>query len=359
MTIGILGGGQLAKMLCDSAKKMKLKTIVFDPSSESCSKISADNHICESYDNQNALQEFGQQCDVITYEFENVPSETVTFLDKHFHNIPQGFNPLYISQHRIREKSAIAHLNIKTANFHSVKDQENLKQAIAIINYPAILKTCTGGYDGKGQWIINNENDLKNIILNSEQEYILEQKIPFDLEVSCLVVRNINGEVQSFPIGENIHRKGILDKTIVPARISHELENKVRKTAEQIIEGLDFVGSLGVEFFIWNQDIYVNEIAPRPHNSAHYTMDACDYSQFDLHLKSILGNPLPKPKLISSVVMCNILGEDKDKLSQINPSSQTKIHIYGKTEWKNGRKMGHINYLGNDLKELIQISNSF
>ncbi len=355
-SLGILGGGQLAKMLCDSAKKMGYETVIFDPTVDACGRYSANHHIKNSYGKKEALIELIEKTDVITYEFENVPSETIDILKKNRGNIPQGKKPLYISQHRVREKTFVKNLGVKTAKFIKVDSEIDLKVGIKQIELPAILKTCSGGYDGKGQWILRDEKDLQEIKLENK-EYILEQMINFKLEVSCVVVRGIKGDIIVFPVGENIHKKGILHMTIVPARIEKKLEKQIQELAKKIIKGLDFVGPLGIEFFIGQEDdIYFNEMAPRPHNSAHYTMDACNFSQFDMHIKSLVGEKLEEPKLLSNVVMLNILGEDKKKLELFKnrENEDIKIHIYGKNSWKIGRKMGHINFLGKNVNELLE-----
>ena len=352
--IGILGGGQLAKMLGDAAHIMGHQVMVLDPSDDACGRFSA-KHIIAPYNDKNALKEMTTWADVITYEFENVPSDAIDYLEEIKANIPQGRAPLYISQDRIREKSAVAEYGVKTAPFVALKNQESLIKAVEEIGFPCILKTCSGGYDGKGQWKIVNAEDLKKVLIK-EGDYILEKMINFDLEVSCLVVRGINGEVVSCPVGENIHKNGILHLTIVPARIDDFLNRKIQEIAQKIISSLNFVGPLGIEFFVKGDDIYFNEMAPRPHNSAHYTMDACDYSQFDLHIKSILGEEMPTPKLLSPVVMLNILGEDKLKIEKLESKNNQKIHLYGKSEWKEARKMGHINFLGDNINHLIGLA---
>lgn len=357
--IGILGGGQLAKMLCDSGKKMNYETIILDPNIDSCGKFSANKHIKTEYNNKKGLNELCKGTDVITYEFENVPSEIIDYLKENNGNVPQGKKPLYLSQHRVREKEAVKQIGVKTAKFKKVKDLDELKEVLNEIGYPAILKTCSGGYDGKGQWKLIQEKDLKDICWIENTEYILEEMIKFDKEVSCLVVRGINEDIVSFPVGENIHKNGILNKTIVPARVSKEVLEKVEEISQKIIKELDIYGPLGIEFFIKDNEIYFNEMAPRPHNSAHYTMDACNYSQFDIHIMGILGEKLPEIKLLKQVVMLNVMGEDKDKIEKIKIEDDMNVHIYGKLEWKKDRKMGHINYCGKNLEELIAKANSF
>lgn len=356
--IGILGGGQLAKMLCDFANKNGYETMILEPSEDACAHHSATRHLVKPYSDKEALKELCGYSDAITYEFENVPSLAIDFIEELKANIPQGKKPLYLSQHRIREKNAVANYNVKTTHFLEVNDKNSLVTAIEKLGYPSILKTCTGGYDGKGQWKITSE-DCVTLLDIKDGEYILEKMVDFDKEVSCLVVRGINKEVTCFPVGENIHKNGILSMTIVPARIDSSLEQRIQDIAKHIIVSLNIVGPLGIEFFLKGDEIYFNEMAPRPHNSAHYTIDACDYSQFNLHIRSIVGDTLPTPNLLTPVVMLNILGEDKKKIETLEEDKNTKIHIYGKTEWKNGRKMGHINYVGDDIEKLIYLAKEF
>ncbi|WP_432204537.1 5-(carboxyamino)imidazole ribonucleotide synthase [Cetobacterium somerae] len=358
-TIGILGGGQLAKMLCDSGKKMGHKTLILDPNPDSCGQLSSFNHIVAQYDDKKELKKLAEATDVITYEFENVPNEIIDYLKENNGNVPQGKRPLYLSQHRIREKEAVNKIGVKTAKFQKIENFEDLEKGIKEMGFPCILKTCSGGYDGKGQWKITEEEDLKQVDIKFGIEYILEKMVYFDKEVSCLVVRGINGDIVSFPVGENIHKNGILNKTIVPARVTKEISKKIEELSKNIIEGLDIYGPLGIEYFIKGDEIFFNEMAPRPHNSAHYTMDACNYSQFDIHLMGILGEKLPEIKLLKSVVMLNIMGEDRGKVEKLKQEDNSKVHIYGKTEWKKDRKMGHINYCGENIEELIVKANSF
>ncbi|MGL5951285.1 MAG: 5-(carboxyamino)imidazole ribonucleotide synthase, partial [Cetobacterium sp.] len=331
--VGILGGGQLAKMLCDSGKKMGYETIVLDPSSDSCGRFGADEHIVANYDDESALKRLCKESDVITYEFENVPSKVIDFLKRNGGNVPQGERPLYLSQHRVREKSAVNEIGVRTADFAEVNSLISAKEALIKIEAPCILKTCSGGYDGKGQWKIQSESDLNDVDWK-DTEYILEKMVDFQKEVSCLVVRGINGDIVTFPVGENIHKNGILNKTIVPARISEDVQRKIENLSKRIVEKLDIYGPLGIEYFIKGEEVYFNEMAPRPHNSAHYTMDACNYSQFDVHLLGVLGEKLPEIKLLTPVVMLNIMGEDREKIEKITLDENTKLHIYGKTEWK-------------------------
>lgn len=364
--IGILGGGQLGKMLCDEAKQQGYKTIVLDPSENICSKKSADIHIKSNYEDKKGLQKLAIESSLITYEFENVPVDAVKILKEYKGNIPQGELPLAICQNRIKEKEIAKYSGLNTVKYEKIEDIAAFLKIQERIKFPIILKTVFGGYDGKGQWVIENLEELQEIVkhikedIKNGKKYIIEEKINLKQEVSCLVVRNAKGEVINFPISENIHKNGILHLSIVPARISEELQNKIIEKSKRMIEKLNFIGPLAIEFFIDNEEnIYFNEMAPRPHNSFHYSMDACDKSQFNLHIKSLFDEKLNQPKLIKNCVMLNILGQDKEKIDALienknfDKGIEYKIHIYGKDEWIKNRKMGHINFYGNNSIDII------
>ena len=355
-TIAILGGGQLGKMLCESAKVQGYKTMVLEPSPSACAKYVTDKHLIKAYDDKDALIEIAKESDVVTYEFENVTAESINILEANGGYVPQGIRPLYISQHRFREKSSINNLGIKTAKFVEVLDEKTLDEAIEKIGYPAILKTSMGGYDGKGQWVIRTKKDLENAKKDLEKrEYILEQMVDFQCELSCIAVKSTDGTIGVFPVVENIHKKGILHITIAPARVSEEIQEKVKDITKKIIDGLNFVGPLAIEYFYGKDgEIYVNEMAPRPHNSAHYTLDGCDKSQFDLHIEGICGKKLTDPKLLHKSVMLNILGQDVERIEKANLRENEFLHMYNKGEAKIDRKMGHLNLIGEDLEALIK-----
>ena len=354
--IAVLGGGQLGKMLCESAKKQGYKTMVLEPSKSACAALEADLHLAKPYDDKESLIYIAKNSSVVTYEFENVPSEAIDILEENGGYIPQGRRPLYISQHRFREKSSINKLGIKTADFEQVLDKESFEKAIKKIGYPSILKTSMGGYDGKGQWVLRSEEDFKKVSETLEnREYILEKMVDFKCELSCIAVKSTDGSVGVFPVVENIHKNGILHITIAPARIDKDVQEKVKDITKKIIKGLDFVGPLAIEYFYGKDgEIYVNEMAPRPHNSAHYTMDGCDKSQFDLQIEGICGKHLEDPKLIKKSVMLNILGQDVERIEKAELKENEKLYMYGKGEAKVDRKMGHLNMTGDDLEVLIK-----
>ncbi len=354
--IAVLGGGQLGKMLCESAKRQGYKTMVLEPLKSACAALEADMHLIKPYDDKESLIYIAKNSSVITYEFENVSSEAIDILEENGGYIPQGKRPLYISQHRFREKSSINNLGIKTAEFRQVFDKESFEKAIKEIGYPSILKTSMGGYDGKGQWVLRSEDDLKKVSeILEEREYILEKMVDFKCELSCIAVKSTDGSIGVFPVVENIHKNGILHITIAPARIEKEVQERVKEITKKIIKGLDFVGPLAIEYFYGKDgEIYVNEMAPRPHNSAHYTMDGCDKSQFDLQIEGLCGKHLEDPKLIKNSVMLNILGQDVERIEKAELKENEKLYMYGKGEAKKDRKMGHLNLVGEDLENLIK-----
>ncbi|SFE61441.1 5-(carboxyamino)imidazole ribonucleotide synthase [Bacillus sp. OV194] len=355
-TIGILGGGQLGRMMAISAREMGYGIVVLDPGEKSpCGQIS-DEQIVSSYDDAAGIEELAQKSDVITYEFENVDSEKAQWLEKNA-CMPQGSRLLYLTQHRIREKKAIEQAGVKVAPYLPVQDKEELRKAADQLGLPAVLKTCRGGYDGKGQAVIRSEADLAKAeeLIAGNRECVLESWVSFKKELSVIVTRGTNGEMTTFPAAENIHLENILHQSIVPARISEETAAKAYEMAKQIALELDLYGTLAVEMFLGTDgEIYVNELAPRPHNSGHYTIEACETSQFQQHVRAVCGLPLGKTALVSPAVMINVLGEHmKPLLANLELLKDAKLHLYGKDEAKLKRKMGHITVLGNTVSEAL------
>ena len=350
-TIGIIGGGQLGKMMCLSAKAMGYNVAVLDPTPNCpCGQV-ADIEITAAYNDMAAIKKLAAASDIITYEFENIDYDALTYLEKNAY-LPQGSNVLKVTQHRFTEKSTISAMGIPVPEFHLIEDAGHLEK---IVRYPSVLKTTMGGYDGKGQIVLKSEADLpraKELI--NQHECILEDWVPFTKEVSVIIARSVTGETSCFPVSENIHVNNILHQSIVPARISKKVEDLAIKYAHMISETLKSVGILAIEMFVKDEDIYINELAPRPHNSGHYTIDACLTSQFEQHIRAICGLPLGNTALHTPVVMVNILGEHMDK-PKIPLIPNGKLHLYGKAEAKTGRKMGHMNLLG-DIDNNLKIS---
>ncbi|GGG87433.1 5-(carboxyamino)imidazole ribonucleotide synthase [Staphylococcus pragensis] len=349
-TIGIIGGGQLGKMMAQSAQKMGFKVVCLDPNADSPCKPVAHEFINAAYDDEQALQELGRKTDVITYEFENISANQLQHLTEQF-NIPQGYQAIQLLQDRLTEKQTLEQAGSKIVPFLSVQSDEDLQMAINELGYPFILKTRFGGYDGKGQILVKDATNIEEAkALISNQECVAEQFLDLALEVSLTVTIGNQKQITYFPLQENEHRNQILFKTIVPARSDKEQE--ARDEVNKIIEAIHFVGTFTVEFFIdKNNHLFVNEIAPRPHNSGHYSIEACDYSQFDTHILAVTGQTLPKSvEILKPAVMMNLLGRDLDLLEdKFSEHPEWHIHIYGKSERKPDRKMGHMTVLTDDI----------
>ncbi|MBI0579621.1 5-(carboxyamino)imidazole ribonucleotide synthase [Neobacillus cucumis] len=358
-TIGILGGGQLGRMISIAGRNMGYRFITLDPTPDSPCGQAADRQIIASFSELNAAKELGNASDVITYEFENVDSHVASILETTSF-VPQGSKLLKITQNRIREKSTLQSNDVPVAPFLVIQSEQDILTAVDRFGFPCVMKTATGGYDGKGQWVIHEKDQIAiavEALKNSGVEMIIEQFISFSKEISVIVARNIAGQGKTFPVAENIHINNILHQSIVPARITEEQRKQAEKVALKVAESLNAVGLIAIEMFLTKDgDILVNELAPRPHNSGHYSMDACVISQFEQHIRAICGLSLGDTTLLSPIIMVNILGQHLskvlDKLEQL-PSS-AKLHLYGKKESKENRKMGHINFLGPSLEEIFQ-----
>ncbi|CAI8813394.1 5-(carboxyamino)imidazole ribonucleotide synthase [Bacillus pseudomycoides] len=354
-TIGIIGGGQLGRMMALAAKEMGYKIAVLDPAKHSpCAQV-ADIEIVASYDDLKAIQHLAEISDVVTYEFENIDYRCLQWLEKHAY-LPQGSQLLNKTQNRFTEKNAIVKAGLPVAPYRLVKKQDELLEAITELSFPCVLKTTTGGYDGKGQVVLRSETDVVRAReLASQAECILEKWVPFEKEISVIVTRSVSGETKVFPVAENIHVNNILHESIVPARISEELSQKGIEYAQVLADELQLVGTLAVEMFATaDGEIYINELAPRPHNSGHYTIDACETSQFGQHIRAICNLPLGETNLLKSVVMVNILGEHiEGVLKQVNRLTGCYLHLYGKEEAKLQRKMGHVNILNENVEDAL------
>lgn len=354
-TIGIIGGGQLGQMLVLSAKAMGLKTIILDPDATCPAGQAADAQIVAPYDDLLALEELAKRSDVLTYEFENVDLVALEHLTD-AKLLPQGTKLLQITKNRLAEKTFLHEHDLKTAPFRAVNTRAELDQAVAQLGFPSILKTCEGGYDGKAQFTLKEEADLDAASeLLVQGPCILEGFVNFSLECSVMVARNAKGEVTVFPVSENVHRDHILHESIIPARITLKEQQKAQTIAIKIAQSLNLRGILGVELFVEpNGEIYVNELAPRPHNSGHYSIEACNFSQFDIHNRAVMNWPLPKIELLKPAIMVNILGQHK-ALSEvlIAQKPQWHFHDYGKKDVRVDRKMGHITILTDDLEQTL------
>ena len=364
-TIGIIGGGQLGRMLAIAARQMDYKTVVLDPDSNCPAGQVADRVIRSEYSDLKASSELAALADVVTYEFENVDADSVSSAEKHKPVRPSS-TVLRTTQNRLHEKKALLEAGIPVANFRKVDSLKDLEDAASVLGYPMVLKTATEGYDGKGQSIIHGEHDLAISYdqLNARNvELIVEQFVYFKAEVSTICARTADGMTATFDPSENIHRNHILDTSIVPARIDESVAGKARIVATNIAEKLDVIGLIAVEMFVTQEnDILVNELAPRPHNSGHYTMDGCDTSQFEQLVRVLAGMPITLPKLHSPTVMVNLLGEIWEDTGG-NPDWQralempgVRLHLYGKSAARVGRKMGHINVVAETVEEALYIA---
>lgn len=349
-TIGIIGGGQLGKMMTQSAQKMGFKVICLDPNTDCPCHHIANEFITAAYDDTQALQKLGEKSDVITYEFENISAQQLRTLSEQF-NIPQGYQAIELLQDRLTEKQTLERAGAHIVPFLSINNIDDLYNAIEELGYPFIIKTRFGGYDGKGQILVKDHTAIEEAKqLIAQQECVAEQYLDIEREVSLTVTIGNQKQTTYFPLQENEHRNQILFKTIVPAR--SDKEQLARIEVNKIIDTVHFVGTFTVEFFIDKQNqLYVNEIAPRPHNSGHYSIEACDYSQFDTHILAITGQTLPQTiELLKPAVMMNLLGRDLDLLEDdFGQHPEWHVHIYGKAERKPDRKMGHMTILTDDV----------
>ncbi|KGP78598.1 phosphoribosylaminoimidazole carboxylase [Paenibacillus sp. MAEPY2] len=364
-TIGILGGGQLGRMLTLAGTAMGYRFVTLDPAADApCGQVA--RQIEAGYDDVAAALELARQCDVITYEFENVDADVASLLERESY-VPQGSALLYTTQHRLREKRAIEAAGVRVAPYREITSKDTMQAAVSELGVPCVLKTVTGGYDGKGQRVIREANQAVATyeeLAATGAELVLEQFIKFDCEISVVVARSTNGEIKTFPPAENIHVNNILHTSIVPARVPTDIQIEAQKLAAAVAQSMQAVGLLAVELFVAADGrLYVNELAPRPHNSGHYTMEACATSQFEQHIRAVCGLPLGDTSLLSPVVMVNVLGEHLEgiiaRTGQHDADAMElgvipKLHIYGKTEAKTGRKMGHVNLLCQDVEEGLQ-----
>ncbi|XEC95626.1 5-(carboxyamino)imidazole ribonucleotide synthase [Paenibacillus tarimensis] len=359
-TIGILGGGQLGRMMALAGSNMGYRFVTLDPAEDApCGQVA--DQITAAYDDREAARRLAQQAEVITYEFENVDAGVAAMLMEESY-VPQGSELLYTTQHRLREKRAIEAAGVKVAPYAEIRSVDELREAAAMMGLPCVLKTATGGYDGKGQWVIRSESEIGGAyeeLSRAGTELVLEQFIRFDKELSVIAARNPRGEVKTFPPAENIHVDNILHLSIVPARISAQVAEEAQRLALRIAEGLGVIGLIAVEMFVTaDGELFVNELAPRPHNSGHYTMEACRTSQFEQHVRAVCNLPLGGTELLAPVVMVNVLGEHVEPLLErmAGPDEaarrlgvEPKVHLYGKKEAILKRKMGHVNVLAHDV----------
>ncbi len=348
-TIGVIGGGQLGRMFALDAKRMGYDVIALDPQPRSpCGQV-ADEQIVAAYDDFDAIERLGAHTDIVTYEFENIAIESIRRLEARGYAVSPGSRVLQITQDRIAEKTFARDCGAPVAEFAEVTSSADVRAAGERIGYPAVLKTVSGGYDGKGQWRVSDERGALAAFEEAGARLIFERFVPFECEISVICARSARGEIVSYPAAENEHDDGILCLSLVPARVSSEIARTAREITERIAAALEIVGTFCVEFFVVGGNLLVNEIAPRPHNSGHHTIDATRCSQYEQHVRAICGLPLSPPELMRSAIMVNILGtgtgntlEGVDRLLK-DPS--IVLHVYGKRHAPNRRKMGHFTML--------------
>ena len=342
-TIGILGGGQLGRMLSVAASRLGFKTHIFEPGANPPAADVAHAVTTAAYEDEAALRAFAATVDVITYEFENIPTSALDLLET-LKPIRPNRKALAVSQDRLTEKAFLTDLGLKTAPFAAVDDAVDLAEAIAEIGTPAILKTRRFGYDGKGQSRLKSAEDAETALTDmAGAPAILEGFVNFTHEVSVIGTRGVDGEVACFDPGENVHRDGILHTTTVPANLTASQKMDAVLLTAKILNALKYVGTMGVELFVTPQGLIVNEIAPRVHNSGHWTQNGCAVDQFEQHIRAVAGWPLGDGKRHSDVVMENLIGDDMDRVPDIAKEPNAALHLYGKAETKPGRKMGHVN----------------
>jgi 5-(carboxyamino)imidazole ribonucleotide synthase len=342
-TIGILGGGQLGRMLSVAASRLGYRCHVYDPGASPPAGDVCAHVTTASWEDEAALRTFAASVDVITFEFENVPTATLDLLEA-ARPIRPDRRALAVSQDRLAEKRFLRDLGLMTAPFAPVSDAASMAEAVAQIGTPAILKTRRMGYDGKGQaWLSTPEDAAAAVSDMAGAEAILEGAVRFSKEVSVIVARSLDGRVAAYDPGENLHSDGILRSTTVPARLAASQQADAVLLAGRIVNALDYVGVMGVELFVTAQGLVVNEIAPRVHNSGHWTQNGCAVDQFEQHIRAITGLPLGDGGRHSDVIMENLIGDDMDRVPDLLAERDVAVHLYGKPERRVGRKMGHAN----------------
>lgn len=360
-TVGVVGGGQLGRMFTQRAQSMGYHVVVLDPDPGSPAGQLADRHLRAAYTDERALDELAGACAAVTIEFENVPAQTLERLVRGSVVRPPA-GSVAVAQDRIAEKTFLQDAGFPTAPFRPVRDLGELEAAVRAVGAPALLKTSRLGYDGKGQATVTDETEARAAFERfGGVACVLEERLDLEGELSVVLARSADGAVVPFPVGENEHRDGILDTTVVPARVPERLADHARATAVAVAERMAYVGVLGVELFVANGGrLFVNEIAPRPHNSGHYTMDACTVDQFEQQLRTLCGLPPGQPRLLTPVCMINLLGDlwrdGEPRWAEALRLPGVRLHLYGKAEPRSGRKMGHLNCMAEDAGRALDLA---
>ena len=342
-TIGILGGGQLGRMTAMAAARLGYPCIVYAPDEDPVAAQVCAGHVRGAYEDAEALARFAAQVDVVTYEFENVPEAAVLECEK-LKPVRPGVKPIHFAQHRLREKDFLRKLGIGTADYQPIRTEADIAAATAL---PGILKTCTEGYDGKGQARVADLGQLAAAWDTlGRRECILEAMVDFECEVSAIVARGLDGTTRCFPIGINGHREGILRTTTVPSGLPAETLATAERFGVELARGLDLVGLVALEMFVTRDGrVLANEMAPRPHNSGHWTIDACATSQFEQLVRAVCGLPLGPVEVLAPSRMENLIGDEADGWQRYLAEPTARLHLYGKAEARPGRKMGHVTYV--------------
>jgi 5-(carboxyamino)imidazole ribonucleotide synthase len=360
-TVGVLGGGQLGRMFVLRARAMGYRTAVLDPDPVSPAGTAADLHLRAAYTDPAALDRLASECDAVTTEFENVPAEALERLAGSCRVRPP-VRAVAVTQDRISEKEFLERSGFPTTPFRPVRNERELQAAVHEVALPALLKTSRLGYDGKGQAPVDRPEDAPPAFRAlGSVPCVLERRLSLETEVSVVLARGDDGAVAAFPVGENRHRNGILETTVVPAQVGRDTLDAARSIACRVATALEYVGVLGVEMFVADGGrIYVNELAPRPHNSGHYTLDACSVDQFEQQLRALCALPLAEPLLLSPVAMINLLGDlwssGEPRWVEVFRRPGVKLHLYGKAEPRPGRKMGHLNCLADDAAAALALA---
>ena len=360
-TIGIIGGGQLGRMIGIAAKYMGYKIIVLDPTPNCPTAQVAEEQVIADYADMEAIKELTEKADVITYEFENVDLKAAAYIEEKG-KLPQGAYALEITQNRANEKNIMKEAGLLIPKISIVNNGEQCAAALKDFPLPAVIKTVSGGYDGKGQLKIETKDMIDEAVQFADKagKCVIEEWIEFDKEISVVFTRSQSGTIAFFPIAENEHRDHILYKTIAPARIPSTVELKARNAAMALAEKINVVGTFAIEMFVKGEDLYINEMAPRPHNSGHYTIESCNISQFAAHIRAICGLALPKIELLQPSVMINVLGEDVGQaLKALTIFPEAFVHLYGKADIKEKRKMGHVTFIAEDRNTVIDLANKY
>ena len=363
--IGIVGGGQLGKMMILEAKRLGFYVAVLDPTSDCPAHSICDLHIVAGFDDPKGYRELSDNADVITYEFEHINADALEKLEKEGHLIYPSVSALKTIQNKNSQKTALSNNNIPVPRFLTVENLDDIKKAGKPegFGYPLMLKTTTGGYDGKGNALIKTEKDAENAfnqLGSGKKELMVEEFIDFEKEISIIACRGINGEKVVYPVAENTHKNSILDVTVVPALIHGAEKHKAAEIADRVMSVFEGVGTFCIEMFVTKQGgIYVNEVAPRPHNSGHYTIEGCFANQFENHIRGIVDLPFGCTDLIAPTVMVNLIGESNGNakligLEEAYLDPTVHVHYYGKSESKVGRKMGHYTVTGENVEDTIR-----